>query len=53
MEDRVNWCVIWSLLFVMYKYVSKQMITKVILKFMCIHYTDAFIDYYMMNRFSS
>jgi hypothetical protein len=53
MEDRVNWCVILSLLIVMYKYVSKQMKTKVILEFMCIHYTDAFIDYYMMNRFSS
>ncbi len=53
MEDRVNWCVIWSLLIVMYKYVSKQMKTKVILELMCIHYTDAFIDYYMMNGFSS
>ncbi len=53
MEDRVNWCVILSLLIVMYKYVSKQMKTKVILEFMCIHDTDAFIDYYMMNRFSS
>ncbi len=30
-------------------YVSKEMRTKVILEFMCINYTDAFIDYYMMN----
>jgi hypothetical protein len=53
MEDRVNWCVILSLLIVMYKYVSKEMRTKVILEFMCINYTDAFIDYYIMNIFSS
>jgi hypothetical protein len=31
----------------MYKDVSKQMNTNVILEFMSIHSTDAFIDYYM------
>ncbi len=42
-EDRVNWCVRFSLVNVIYKDVSKQMKTKVILEFMYVHYTDEFI----------
>jgi hypothetical protein len=53
MEDRVNWCVRFSLVNVMYKDVSKEMKTNVILEFMSIHCIDAFIDYYMTEYMNS
>ena len=53
MEDRVDWGVRLSLVNVMYKDVSKHMNTNVILEFMSIHCTDAFIDYYMNDYMTS